>query len=131
METPAENRCRECGKRLPPGRSDMKFCCPECKNRWHNQRTSRYRNCRLRVLNGLERNHRILERMLSLGIRSVDMMEMLSQGFTPEYCSSCRRVKGHLEYACYDIRYFISPVRLWGIERIDRVRPFSSASADP
>ncbi|MBQ5984976.1 MAG: hypothetical protein IJL56_08385 [Bacteroidales bacterium] len=131
METPSENRCRECGKKLPPGRSDMKFCCPACKNRYHNLRGSRYRSCRLRVLNALERNHRILERTLGTGFRSMDLMEILSQGFMPEYCSQCRRNGRHLEYVCYDIRYHISAVRVWGIERIESVRRPSSASADP
>lgn len=109
----------------------MKFCSPECKNKWHNHRGSRYRNCRMRVHGTLERNHRILERMLGMGLHSMDLMGLLSQGFIPEYCSACRRIRGHLEYVCYDIRYYISAVRIWGVDRVENVRPLSGVFGDP
>ncbi len=122
MEEPlSEDRrtCPVCGKQLPAGRSDMRFCSVECKNRYHNLRGGRYRNYRVRVMNALDRNHAILERMLQQGIRSIDKFNMLSLGFIPEYCSSCCRIRGHLEYTCFDIRYHVSDSRIWGIERVD------------
>ena len=122
LDTPSSGQggyCPECGKPLPAGRVDKKFCSAACKNRYHYRRSGSYRNYRLRVMNALERNHRILEDLLEQGIRSMDKMELLSRGFVPEYCSSCCRVRGHLEYACYDLRYFVSDTRIWGLERID------------
>ena len=50
--------CLECGDRIEYGRQDKKFCCEECKNRYHNRQARRSRVFRLRVMSALEKNYR-------------------------------------------------------------------------
>ena len=111
--------CIQCGKPLPPGRPDRKFCSAQCKNRWHNAQTGRYNNYRLRVISALDRNHRILMRLCDAGVCSISKIEALSMGFQPDYFTGCNGVRSHVEYICFDIRYHVSMNRIWGIVRFE------------
>jgi hypothetical protein len=108
-----------CGKPLPPGRPDRKFCSSRCKSRWHNDQTGRFNNYRLRVINAIDRNHRILCLLHGNGTRSVSRIDALSMGFQPEYFTGCCFVRKHIEYVCFDFRYYISANRIWGINRVE------------
>ena len=116
---PAASECLYCGRPLPPGRPDRKFCSALCRSRYHNAVVGRYTNYRLRVISALDRNHRILQGLVDGGIRSVSRVEALTMGFQPDYFTGCNQVRCHVEYVCFDIRYFLSANRLWGIVRFD------------
>ena len=104
---------------MPPGRPDRKFCSAQCKNRWHNAQMGRYNNYRLRVINAIDRNHRILRQLYDSGVRSISRIEALSMGFQPDYFTGCNCVRGHVEYQCFDYRYCVSLNRVWGIDRFE------------
>lgn len=111
--------CLQCGKPLAAGRPDRKFCSPQCKNRWHNAQVGRYHNYRLRVVHALDRNHLILKRIHDSGLRSVSRVEAMSMGFQPDYFTGCSVVNRHVEYVCFDYRYYVSINRVWGIVHFD------------
>ena len=113
-----EIHCIQCGELLRPGRPDRKFCSARCKNRWHNARVGYLNNFRLRTLNALDRNHRILQHLSKLGLDAFPRSELLSLGFQPEFFTSCTKMHGHLEYACFDMGYRLSITRLWGLHSI-------------
>ena len=112
-------QCLECGDPvlMEDGRADRKFCCVECKNRYH------YRNRRkLRILKGrihgtLERNYEILDGLVKLGVSSVDRNEAALMGLDLTIMTSCYHVKGHLECACYDITYPLTDKKLSNISK--------------
>lgn len=110
--------CRCCGRVIPYGRADKKFCSALCKNRYHNKRKNKdSRPAVKRVLRILGRNHAILDKLLKLDIRSLDRLTLLSLGFTPEYATSYKKAGIHHEYACFDIRYELTPTRIKKIVR--------------
>ena len=111
MEHPLNCLC--CGDPIPYGRPDRKFCSTRCKNRWHNRR--RYPSREIveqRVIRILEQNHAILDRLLRLGIRSLDRMTLLNLGYNPNYVTSYRKTGVHHQYACFDIHYEQTPTRI-------------------
>ncbi len=117
--------CLECGRFVGFGRPDRKFCSQECKNRWHNrQRKYSWRGEQARILRILESNHLILERMLRMGIQSVDRITLRQLGFNPDYVTYYQKVGGHSLYGCYDIQYEATPSRLFRLRSL--VTPVSS-----
>ena len=112
-------RCLECGDELGYGRPDRKFCSRQCKNRYHNRNTHSRRNFQLRVLNAVNRNYGILERLLKAGVKTIDNGDLSQLGFNPSYVTSYHRVRGHNEFRCFDIKYFASDSRIFGIERCE------------
>ncbi len=115
---PSDLRCMECGKPIRNGRSDRKFCSPQCKNRWHNARDGRFYTYRLRILASLDRNHLILTRLHDAGIQSMARADIVSMGFRTDFFTGCSRTGRYLEYACFDFRYRISDNRVWRIARV-------------
>lgn len=111
-------RCRTCGEIIPFGRVDKKYCSVECKNRWHNRRNAPDpRPVIRRVIRILERNHSILDKLLRLGIGSLDRLTLLGLGFNPDYSTSYKKTGIHHQYTCYDIRYELTPGRIKKIVR--------------
>lgn len=111
-------RCRNCGEIIPFGRVDKKYCSTVCKNRWHNRRNvPDARPVIRRVMRILERNHSILDKLLKLGIRSLDRFTLMGLGFNLEYSTSYKKTGIHHEYACYDIRYELTPTKIKKIVR--------------
>lgn len=112
--------CLECGSPLPPGRSDMKFCCVRCKSRW-NYRSSGFSNgFKLKVLNAINRNYSILASLLEDGIVSIDIPDLSARGFDFDCVTSYHKVRCHHEYRIYDIKYFKSDSRVFCICRGER-----------
>lgn len=110
-------RCLECGDEMVEGRSDRKFCCTSCKNAYNNRRSHELRAVRIRVGAILERNHDILLKLLSMGLKSMDIVSLTRMGFNTHYCTSSEKVLSHEIRWCYDVRYSISATRIFGIER--------------
>ena len=110
--------CLACGKAIPSGRPDKKFCSAACKNRWHNRKKNQHRGVvEQRVLRILERNHSILDKLERLGVRSVDRLTLVGLGYNPEYVTSYRKSGIHHQYACFDIHYEQTPTRIKKIVR--------------
>lgn len=110
--------CLYCGDEIPIGRPDKKFCCKDCKNRWHNRKKYQHREVmEQRVLRILERNHGILDKLLRLGVNSLDRLTLVGLGYNPEYVTSYRKSGVHHQYACFDIHYEQTPTRIKKIVR--------------
>lgn len=110
--------CLECGRTVTNyGRSDKKFCCPECKNRYHNRNAGLHRNIRSRALRALDRNWSILDALLKKGKTCIQLAELLDAGFNIGYVTSVVKSRGQVEYYCFDIRYRRSVGRVFGIRR--------------
>ena len=117
VEERPEARCLECGDRLEYGRSDRKFCSDRCRNRYHNRRNYAAAAARIKALNALEKNHDILSAMISGGISSILLSDLVEMGFSPSSCSSCSRYGCHLEYRCFDISYLMSSNRVFRLKK--------------
>ena len=117
-----EKYCIECGAPLGLfGRSDRKFCSQNCKNLWHNNKNSNYRTFRQRIISCMDRNHKILDKLIQAGIRSIDKNEIVSLGFSPGHSTSVTRYRTHIMYYCFDISYHVSESRIWGIEKHSKI----------
>ena len=111
-------RCLNCGREIPIGRPDKKFCNTDCKNRYHNRKKKQHRGVvEQRVLRILERNHSILDKLERLGIHSVDHYTLIGLGYNLEYVTSYRKSGVHHQYACFDIHYEQTPTRIKKIVR--------------
>lgn len=116
----SRGRCLECGDDITYGRSDRKFCCEHCKNKYNNRKIRSIRSARIKVNSAIDRNYRILDDLLKKGISSIGILDILSMGYSLEYMTSCLRSRYHQEFRCYDIRYQMSERRVFGIERIEK-----------
>lgn len=125
-------RCLECGEPIPKGRRDKIFCGEKCKNRYHYHYSSksRARNEKLRVLNALDRNYRILEILIDNGVATVELGVLVLRGFNPYYVTAYKKHRPHDEYWCFDIKYCMSERKVYKISRASVLRPELS-SRDP
>lgn len=110
--------CLECGGEIEYGRHDRKFCCPECKNKYHNRQHHYRRTVHLRIIGTLNRNYEILNRLLMADVTSISLGDLSQMGYNMNFMTSCRKVKGHEECRCFDIRYFSTATRIFNIERV-------------
>lgn len=111
------NHCLECGDTITYGRKDKVFCCQKCKNRYNNRKMQRTRETRRRIHRILMDNYEILEGVLKMRIASIDLYDLGLLGFKPEYSTSYRKYGVRNEYHCYDIKYFMTPSRIFAIQR--------------
>ena len=110
-------RCPQCGEVLGNGRVDRRFCSVRCKNLWHNRQRSPNRSKEVqRVLRILERNREILDKLLKLGIHSVDRPTLIHLGFNMNFFTSLQKTgRQRCVYSCLDIRYELTPTRIKNI----------------
>jgi len=116
-EEKEKGRCLECGDILPYGRSDMKFCSSACKNRYNYQAHGHTKGLKRKILNALERNHAILEELLEAGVTSVEIPDLAQMGYNFDCVTSYHKVRSHNEYRCFDIKYYMSESRIFGLAR--------------
>ncbi|MBR5385172.1 MAG: hypothetical protein IK143_04825 [Bacteroidales bacterium] len=112
-----EITCLECGTEFY-GRVGKKFCSPTCKNSWHNRARRDSSLIRRTVESSIERNYKILTRLLKLGIHSMDKMECSLLGYKFECVTGYTRAVNHDVFSVFDIRYALSSTRLFSLERI-------------
>ena len=112
--------CLECGDAIEYGRVTKKFCCEECRNRYHYKLNRNYRNTHMRVSRALEKNHEVLDRLLEMSVVSIALEELENLGFNPAYMTACQKAGPHMEYRCYDIKYYKSDRRILSLERVIR-----------
>ena len=118
--------CLECGHKIKYGRSDKKFCCENCRTRYNNAQIKAGRTYRRRVMKAIAGNYDILDKLVRAGITSMDLFDLVNLGFSIDAVTSHRRVRHHDEYACFDIKYVMTPTRISGITKISlnlRVSP--------
>ena len=110
--------CLECGDKIRYGRADKKFCCEGCRIKYNNDQVRSGRTYRRRILGALDRNYEILESLIKADVDSVELIDLEGLGFSPglmtSYCKLCKRD----EYSCFDIKYIMTPTRVYGIKKI-------------
>lgn len=114
-------RCLHCGDKIRYGRADKKFCSDDCRASHHNEALKESRSFRRRVLARLEHNHDVLMHLMEAGVESCPLMELSSQGFSPDLMTSCRKVGKHMEYSCFEIKYIMTESRIYSISKIQNV----------
>lgn len=113
-----ESKCLECGDTIEYGRQDRKYCCTSCKNRFNNRRTRGSRAAKARIMNALEKNYSILERLVKLGMTSMSTAQLRQMGFCFDYVTSYHKVRRHDEYCCFDISVTVMSSRVISIMRM-------------
>lgn len=113
--------CLECGDRIVYGRSDRKFCCDACKNRFHNRRSSSSRHYRQKIHSALERNYFILDSLRRTSLRNIPMSDMENMGFSREYFTSYSRQASRETFMCYDIEYSVMKDAVTSIVKVSLV----------
>ena len=103
--TPTQGTCLECGEPITYGRWDRKFCCNKCRHDYHNDRRAQYRDYRLRLISALDRNHIILDHLITLGCSSIGKIELAEMGFCPTAVTAVVRKSRSIECRCYNIKY--------------------------
>ena len=112
-DTDSPLRCLQCGKVMTYGRVDRRFCSVTCKNLWHNRQRYPSKDKEMKkVLRILDRNRDVLEKLIKLGIRSLDRTTLLHLGYNPNYFTSLQKLRRHWVYTCLDIRYELTPTRI-------------------
>lgn len=66
-------------------------------------------------------NYRILDALLKSDVGSADLMDLMSQGFTPSVMTSCHKHGKHDEYGCFDIKYIMTGTRIYSISKIQNL----------
>jgi hypothetical protein len=110
--------CLECGDRINYGRTDKKFCCHDCRQKYNNQQVKSGRAYRRRMMAALARNYSILDGLLKSGVKSVDIVDVVSMGFVPGVVTSYHKIRRHDEYSCFDIKYIMTSSRICSITKI-------------
>jgi len=110
--------CLQCGDRITYGRADKKFCCPECKNKFHNTQTIESKLARQKTVKTLENNYSILESLIRSGITCCTIEDISRLGFTTSLFTSTFRGREGCIYFCFDIGYRMSETRLFRIEKL-------------
>lgn len=110
--------CLECGDEIKYGRSDRKFCCDACKNKWHNRQSHYSRLLRQKVDSALEKNYIILEALSKTTLRNIPFFDMEQMGFARNVFTSYRKSRDREIYMCYDLQYSVSRGRVASISRV-------------
>lgn len=116
----APGTCLECGDKIVYGRSDRKFCCDVCKNRYHNRISRTIKEYKSMVNTALERNYGILESLKKMNFRRIPVREMQELGFRVEFFTSFRKGGVKDAYMCYDLQYFVENDVVTSIVRISQ-----------
>ncbi len=100
-----KKKCEECKTEFI-GRSDKRFCSPECRTIFYNRQNSDKTNFMRNINNILRKNRRILERLNPDGKSKVPKAKLLDEGFKFSYFTNLYRTKsGKTYYFCYEQGY--------------------------
>ena len=114
-------RCLHCGEKIVYGRTDKKYCCDDCRVEHNNSLAKDGRLFRRRVLSQLSSNYDILSTVLQSGADSISLADIISMGFAPGIVTSYTRVGRHNEFGCFDIKYRMTPTKIYSIFKIRNV----------
>lgn len=110
--------CLECGDKIRYGRTDKKFCCDECRSRHNNMQAQKGRTFRRRMLSILSKNYEILDSLIKSDVDSIDLMDLMAQGFISSVVTSYRKCGSHNEFSCFDIKFIMTSTRVYSISKI-------------
>ncbi len=111
--------CLACGDIIEygQGRRDRKFCSPGCKNRYHNKRKAQsWERYQQKIQKTLDNNHKILSKLLQIGLTSIDLVSLGRLGYNFNYVTSYHKAGRRSLYSCYDITYEATPSRICHLE---------------
>lgn len=111
-------RCLYCGEPIKQagGRPDRKFCSTSCKNNYHNaNRHLESRRYHDRITRILESNYYILNRLVKLGVSSIDRYTLNELEFNFQFSTSYCKLGHRQHYACFEIEYDLTPTRVINI----------------
>jgi len=69
----------------------------------------------------LSSNYDLLNELVKSGVDSVDLIDLVTMGFSPSVMTSFHRVGKHDEFCCFDIKYIMTRTRLYAISKIQNV----------
>lgn len=95
----------------------MKFCCVSCKSRYHYVNGGHLKGLRLKTIGALDRNHEILSSLLEDGVTSMNIPDLEQMGYRFDCITSYHKVRNHNEYRCFDLKYFLTQNRMFGLSR--------------
>ena len=122
IEKPPVRYCLECGEPIAyGGRPDRKFCSCGCRNSYHNRGYREVRIIKHRITSALDKNHDVLSKLLRMGVTAISLPDLAQMGFNPEYITSFSKNGGRTECRCYDIKYFLTPTRIFSLVRTNIV----------
>ena len=88
------------------GRTDKRFCSPECRTTYYNRANSVKTNFMRNINNILRKNRRILEKHNPDGKSKVHKSKLLDEGFKFSYFTNIYQTKsGKTYYFCYEQGY--------------------------
>jgi len=119
--------CLECGQEIEYYRKGKIFCDDLCRSRYHNRSKNWRRHYHSKVIGILERNCSILESLLEKNISSVELGDLTLWGYNIEYATSVRRCKNHLEYRCFEFKFYRSENKIYGLEKVTPVKDIKEA----
>ena len=108
--------CLECGTSIY-GRSDKKFCSEDCKNHYHNRMARESQSRKTAVLSILATNYEILNNLIRYKVNSYLISDLNRLGFRDGYMTECRKVHHHWEHSCFDIKYYVTGNKIFGIRK--------------
>ena len=113
-----KNHCLECGDEIAYGkRSDSKFCCPHCRQSWHNRNRSNMYRIKEKYDRIMENNYRILLHLYESHTYSIALPLLVEMGFRPEYATTAIHSRSSMMMSCYDINYRMSEQKIFFIKK--------------
>jgi len=115
-------KCLECGRDIY-GRPEKKFCCDDCRMRFHYYLATKKSRCKKRILANINRNYEILDSLVENQVKSIDLIEISQMGFVQGCVTGAHKStqKEQMMFCCYDIEYKQSPNRLTNIRRLGKL----------
>ncbi len=102
-----EKRCPVCENKIV-GRSDKKFCNPECKSTYHYEKRIEEERFYLSVDRQLKVNRKILKSYNKNGFTTVRKETLLKEGFDPNYFTHYwKNKKGQVYLFVYDFGFLL------------------------
>ena len=118
VDEEVKNHCLECGDEIAYGkRSDSKFCCPHCRQSWHNRNRNNMYRIKEKYDRILENNYRILLQLYESHTYSVALPLLVEMGFRPEYATTAIHSRSSMMMSCYDITYRMSEQKIFFIKK--------------
>lgn len=122
--------CLECGDQIEYGRTDKKFCCEDCRMKYHYASSKMSKTYRRKILATLSRNYSILETLVRSDTESIDLADLITMGFVPGVVTSHRRNGKHEVYNCFDIKYIMTATRIYSIGKIQNLSVILQAGTE-
>ena len=97
--------CPECGDEYT-GRSDKKYCSPNCRSTFHNRQNAELQAFQRSINNILRHNRNVLAELNPDGKANVKKERMIDRGFKFRYFTNEYTTRnGTLYHFCYDYGY--------------------------